>query len=87
MEAVTGSATLDTGTRMHTGKIIILIGLATVALGATLLWAPWLLSWFGRLPGDIRIDREGVSFRFPVVSMLAVSIVLTVLVNLIARRL
>jgi len=72
---------------MHPGKVIILIGLATVALGATLLWAPWLLSWFGRLPGDIRIDREGMSIRFPVVSMLVVSIVLTVLVNLIARRL
>jgi len=72
---------------MHTGKIIILIGLATVALGATLLWAPWLLSWFGRLPGDVRIDREGMSFRFPVVSMLIVSIVLTVLLNLIMRRL
>jgi len=72
---------------MHPGKIMILIGLGTVALGATLLWAPWLLSWFGRLPGDIRIDREGLSIRFPVVSMLIVSIVLTVLVNLIVRRL
>ena len=72
---------------MDPGKIVILIGLATVALGATLLWAPWLLSWFGRLPGDIRIDRDGVSFRFPLVSMLLVSILLTVLFNLILRRL
>ena len=72
---------------MHPGKIIILLGLATVALGAALVWAPWLLSWFGRLPGDIRMDRGGLSLRFPVMSLLIVSIVLTVLVNLIARRL
>ena len=71
---------------MHPGKFIILIGLATVVLGATLVWAPWLWSWFGRLPGDIRIDRDGLSFRFPLVSMLIVSILLTVLLNLILRR-
>ncbi len=79
--------TLDAGAHMHPGKLIIVIGLATVALGAALVWAPWLLSWFGRLPGDIRVDREGIGFRFPVVSMLIVSIVLTVLLNLIMRRL
>jgi len=71
---------------MHPGKIIILIGLMTALAGAALLWAPWLLSWFGHLPGDIRIDRDGFSFRFPVVSMLLASIVLTVLMNLFMRR-
>ena len=71
---------------MHPGKIIILFGLATISFGAAWLWAPWLLSWFGRLPGDLRLDRDGVSLRFPLVSMLVVSLILTLLVNWISRR-
>ena len=34
------------------------IGLAVVALGAVLRWAPWLVSWFGNLPGDIRHEGD-----------------------------
>ncbi len=71
---------------MATGKLLIVLGLVVVGIGAAMLWAPWLLSWFGRLPGDIRIDRDNFHFRFPVVSMLVVSIVLTVLLNLLGRR-
>lgn len=43
------------------------------------------LSWFGRLPGDIRIERDNVRFYFPVVSMLVVSIALSLLVYLFGR--
>jgi hypothetical protein len=71
---------------MNPGRLFIIIGLSLACIGAALLWAPWLLSWFGRLPGDIRVEREGFSFRFPVVSMIVISIVLSVLLNLLARR-
>ena len=47
--------------------------------------APLLLCWIGRFPGDNRINRDGMGFRFPVVSMLITSIVLTVLLNLSAH--
>ena len=40
---------------------------------------------FGRLPGDIRIEREGFSFYFPLVSSILISIVLTVILNVILR--
>jgi hypothetical protein len=68
------------------GKILVLLGVATALAGAILLWAPGLLGWFGHLPGDIRIERENGSFYFPITSMLVVSIVLSLVVNLFFRR-
>lgn len=71
---------------MPSGKLFIIIGLALVVIGAVLTWAPWLVNWFGRLPGDVRIEKEGSGFYFPVVSMIIVSIVLSIVMNLIFRR-
>jgi uncharacterized membrane protein len=71
---------------MAFGKILFLIGVTTALVGAILLWAPGLLGWFGHLPGDIRIERDNGSFYFPITSMLVVSIVLSILVNLFFRR-
>ena len=68
------------------GKLLILAGLALVVVGALLHWYPYLFSWFGKLPGDIRIERESGGFYFPVVSMLIISIVLSILLNLFFRR-
>lgn len=57
----------------------LLIALGLVLLIAGLLW-PWLarLPW-GRLPGDIAIERDGFGFYFPWVTSLVISIVLTLL--------
>lgn len=68
------------------GKALIVIGLAVALIGVILYYAPGLLSWFGKLPGDIRIEREGGGFYFPVVSMIILSVVLTILANLFLRR-
>jgi DUF2905 family protein len=65
------------------GPAIVLLGLAIVVIGL-LMWAGGL-AWFGRLPGDIRIERETVHIYIPIVSMLVVSVVLTLLLNLISR--
>jgi hypothetical protein len=56
-----------------------LIALGVVLIAAGLLW-PWLvkLPW-GRLPGDISIEREGFSFHFPLMTSLLVSLVLSLL--------
>jgi len=67
------------------GRWLILAGLALAAAGAVLHYAPWLVRWFGRLPGDIRIETERVRLYVPLVSMLLVSLVLTVLLNLFRR--
>jgi len=68
------------------GKLLLLVGLVTALFGAILIWAPGLLGWFGHLPGDIRIEREHGSFYFPITSMLIVSIVLSIIINLFFRR-
>jgi hypothetical protein len=71
----------------HIGVLLVAAGILIVMLGI-LAWAGWL-SWFGRLPGDIRIDHGNVRVYFPVVSMLllsiAASVLLTVLLYLFRR--
>ena len=70
-------------TGSSSGPVLVAIGAGIVILGL-LVWAGGL-SWCGRLPGDIRIERETVRMYIPLVSMLVISIVLTVLLNLISR--
>jgi Zn-dependent protease with chaperone function len=70
-------------TSYSAGPTLVLLGLAIVVVGL-LVWAGGF-AWFGRLPGDIRIERETVHIYIPIVSMLVVSVVLTLLLNLISR--
>jgi di/tricarboxylate transporter len=65
------------------GPLLIVVGLG-IALIGLLVWSGGL-SWFGRLPGDIRIERETVHIYIPLVSMFLVSIVLSLLMYLINR--
>jgi uncharacterized membrane protein len=65
------------------GLILVLLGLG-IALIGLLVWSGGL-GWFGRLPGDIRVERETVHVYIPIVSMLVISVVLTLLLNLISR--
>ncbi len=67
------------------GLILKVGGLIAVGLGWLVL-SGWL-GWFGRLPGDIRIVSDGTRIYIPVTSMLVVSIVLTIVVNVVRRLL
>lgn len=60
------------------GVILILIG------GGVYLAAKFGIP-FGRLPGDIRIEGENGSFHFPITSSILVSVILTIVMNLITR--
>jgi len=66
------------------GRLLLLLGGALVLLGLLFLLLPKLPS-FGRLPGDIFIERGRFTFYFPIVTMLVVSLVLTLLLNLLLR--
>lgn len=66
-------------------KWLIIAGLALVALGLVLQFAPWLVSWFGRLPGDINIQSDNSRIFIPITSMILISLVLTILINLFQR--
>jgi hypothetical protein len=67
------------------GKLIIYAGLVLILVGAVVQYAPWLVSWFGKLPGDIRIQGDKGGVFIPLTSMIIISIVLTIIVNLLKR--
>ncbi|HSD61925.1 MAG TPA: DUF2905 domain-containing protein [Burkholderiales bacterium] len=64
-------------------KWLIISGLVLVALG--LLWPVLAKLGLGSLPGDIRIERKGYSFYFPVTSSILVSLAITLLLWIFRR--
>jgi hypothetical protein len=71
------SRTVGIGLLLLAG-VIAIVGVAVMA---------GLFGWFGRLPGDIRIEGERVRIYVPLVSMILISVVLTLLVNALRRLL
>ena len=65
------------------GPVLVALGVGFVVLGL-LVWSG-ALGWFGRMPGDIRIERESLRVYIPLVSMLIASVVLSALLYLIRR--
>lgn len=63
--------------------LLVVSGLLLATLGG-LLWAG-ALSWFGRLPGDLRFGNEQVRVYIPLTTMLLLSLVLTVVLSLLSR--
>jgi H+/Cl- antiporter ClcA len=71
---------------MNIGKLLTIAGIVITFIGLSLTYAPWLISWFGRLPGDIRIEGENHFIFIPITSMIIISVVLTLVINLFFRR-
>lgn len=63
----------------------MLVGAGVLLAGALIRFAPGLFGWFGNLPGDIRIEGDNTRVFIPITSMIIVSVVLTVVVNVLAR--
>ncbi len=70
-----------------TGRILVLVGVAFLVLGGLfmLMGRLPLLKDFGHLPGDIRFQRGGFSCFFPIVSMIIISVLLSLALNLVLR--
>lgn len=71
---------------MALGKFLAVIGVVLVVIGLAVNYAPWLINWFGKLPGDIRIEGERGFVFIPITSMVIVSVILTIIVNLFFRK-
>jgi H+/Cl- antiporter ClcA len=71
---------------MTLGKLLAAIGVILVIIGLVVSYAPWLVNWFGKLPGDIRIENEQRFIFIPITSMLIISVILTLVVNLFFRK-
>ncbi len=63
-------------------KWLIIAGIILIVIGLLLHYAPGALSWFGKLPGDIRIETERTRIYIPITSMILISLVLSLLIRL-----
>ena len=70
---------------MNLGRLLFWLGVSFVAVSLLLQVAPQI-PFLGKLPGDIVIERPGFRFTFPLATCLLISVVLTLLANLFARR-
>lgn len=67
------------------GKWFIIAGCVLLIIGIVLHFFPGVLNWFGKLPGDIRFQRDRTQVFIPITSMIIISIILTILLNLFRR--
>lgn len=69
----------------ETGKWIILIGALIIVVGVLIYFFHDKLHWIGRLPGDIRIEKENFRFYFPITTMILISLLISLIVQLIKK--
>ena len=69
----------------QTGKYIIAGGIFIVIAGVLIYFFHDYFKWFGKLPGDIRIVKENYRFYFPIVTMIIISIVMTLFINILKQ--
>lgn len=73
---------------LHTlGQLMFTVGIIIAVFGGVLMLVgrlPFFKS-LGNLPGDIRIEGEGFACFMPIASMILLSILLTIALNIIAR--
>lgn len=69
------------------GRIVLIIGIVIAILGGLLMLIARIpfFSNLGNLPGDIHIEGQGFSCIIPIVSMILISVVLTIVLNIIVR--
>ena len=79
---IAGMTTMET-----IGRYLMIGGIVLFLVGGGIYLSAKLGLPLGRLPGDIRIERDGFSFYFPLASSILASVVLTILANLVIRLL
>lgn len=67
------------------GKMLIITGITLVVIGAVFTYAG-KVPWLGKLPGDICIQKKGLSVYFPITTSIIISIILSLVLILIRKR-
>jgi hypothetical protein len=67
------------------GKYIIAAGIVIVLTGILVYFFHDYFKWIGKLPGDIRIEKENYRFYFPVVTMILISVAIMLIINIVKR--
>jgi len=65
------------------GNVLIVVGIVLVLAGVSAKYG--LMGWFGHLPGDLRIKGEHGAFYFPITTMVLLSVLLSIIVNLLRK--
>jgi hypothetical protein len=66
-----------------TGKYLIIAGIIIALAGIIIFLFGNRLNFLGRLPGDIRIERNGSGFYFPITTCILISVILTVIFKVV----
>jgi uncharacterized membrane protein len=69
----------------ETGKYLMAAGFIILLAGIVIYFFHDKLHWIGRLPGDIRIEKENFRFYFPITTMIIFSLLLTLILRIIRR--
>ena len=69
----------------ETGKYVIIAGIAIIVIGVLIYFLHDKLHWIGNLPGDIRVEKENFRFYFPITTMILLSLLISVLVQVFRR--
>ena len=69
----------------ETGKYIVVIGLAIILVGVFIYFFHDKLHWIGRLPGDIRVEKENFRFYFPIMTMILLSVIVSGVIWLVRK--
>ena len=67
------------------GKLIIGAGIALVLIGLAIYFLGDKFHWFGKLPGDIRVEKENFRFYFPVTSLVLISLLMNLLIFFVKK--
>jgi hypothetical protein len=67
------------------GRVLLIIGLVIAFAGLTLLVAGRYFPWLGNLPGDFRFEGEQVRFYFPLATMILISVLASIILNVLLR--
>lgn len=67
------------------GKFLIILGAVILALGVFLTFLP-KVPYLGKLPGDFYIKKGNFTFYFPLATSILISIILTIILNLLFRK-
>ena len=67
------------------GRILLILGAVILITGAVLLVGGRLFPWLGNLPGDIRYESENFKLYIPITTMIVISVVGTIVLNILIR--
>jgi hypothetical protein len=69
----------------HIAKILIIAGILLIIAGLTISLGGNKFDWIGRLPGDIRIEKENMRFYFPITTMIILSAIFSFIIWVIKK--